>query len=90
MFELTDEHYQPKKMVVAKITYMVDVNKDNIFIGQLEDFDLEDGTEEDYEDLKMSEEQVYNTVVNDLIETIYNSVKYNDVHNLIDVEFIDV
>ena len=90
MFELTDEHYQPKKMVVAKITYMVDVNKDNIFIGQLEDFDLEDGTEEDYEDLKMSEEQVYNTVVNDLIETIYNSVKYNDVHNLIYVEFIDV
>ena len=90
MFELTDEHYEPKKMVVAKITYMVDVNKDNIFIGQLEDFDLEDGTEEDYEDLKMSEEQVYNTVVNDLIETIYNSVKYNDVHNLIDVEFIDV
>jgi len=90
MFELTDEHYQPKKMVVAKITYMVDVNKDNIFIGQLEDFDLEDGTEEDYEDLKMSEEQLYNTVVNDLIETIYNSVKYNDVHNLIDVEYIDV
>ena len=90
MFELTDEHYQPKKMVVAKITYMVDVNKDNIFIGQLEDFDLEDGTEEDYEDLKMSEEQLHNTVVNDLIETIYNSVKYNDVHNLIDVEFLDV
>jgi len=86
MLELTDEHYEPKKMVVAKITYMVDVNKDNVFLGQVEDFD---GEQDDYEDFKMTDEELIGAVARDLEEMIYNAVKYNDVYNMIDVEILD-
>ncbi len=86
MLELTDEHYETKRMVVARITYMVDVNKDNVFLGQVEDFD---GEQDDYEDFKMTDEELIGTVARDLEEMIYNAVKYNDVYNMIDVEILD-
>jgi N-methylhydantoinase A/oxoprolinase/acetone carboxylase beta subunit len=90
MFELTDEHYETKKMVSATITYMIDVNKDNAFISEVEDFDTEDGTEEDYEDLKRTDEELKNAAINELAEMIYNSVKYNDLENMITIEVHDV
>jgi Ran GTPase-activating protein (RanGAP) involved in mRNA processing and transport len=90
MLELTDEHYEPKKMVVARITYLIDVNKDNIFISEVEDFDTEDGTEEDYEDLKRTDEELERSAINELAEIIYNSVKYNDLAEMISVEFHNV
>jgi N-methylhydantoinase A/oxoprolinase/acetone carboxylase beta subunit len=90
MFELTDEHYETKKMVSATITYMIDVNKDNAFISEVEDFDTEDGTEEDYEDLKRTDEELKNAAISELAEMIYNSVKYNDLENMITIEVHDV
>lgn len=90
MFELTDEHYETKKMVSATITYMIDVNKDNAFITEVEDFDTEDGTEEDYEDLKRTDEELKNAAISELAEMIYNSVKYNDLENMITIEVHDV
>ena len=65
---------------------MVDVNKDNVFLGQVEDFD---GEQDDYEDFKMTDEELIGTVARDLEEMIYNAVKYNDVYNMIDVEILD-
>jgi len=90
MFELTDEHYETKKMVSATITYMIDVNKDNAFISEVEDFDTEDGTEEDYEYLKRTDEELKNAAISELAEMIYNSVKYNDLENMITIEVHDV
>ena len=90
MFELDDEHYETKKMVSATITYLIDVNKDNAFISEVEDFDTEDGTEEDYEDLKRTDEELKNAAISELAEMIYNSVKYNDLENMITIEVHDV
>jgi hypothetical protein len=87
MLELTDEHYETKRMVSATITYMIDVNKDNIFISEVEDFDTEDGTQEDYEELKRTDEELERSAINELAEIIYNSVKYNDLTDMISVEF---
>ena len=87
-FKLADELYETKKMVVATITYLIDVNKDNVFISEVEDFWGE--SQEDYDELKRTDEQLKNAAISELAEMIYNSVKYNDLADMISVEITDL
>ena len=87
-FTLADELYETKKMVVATITYMIDVNKDNVFISEVEDFWGE--SQEDYDELKRTDEELKNAAVSELAEMIYNSVKYNDLEDMVNVEVHEV
>jgi len=87
-FKLADELYDTKKMVVATITYLIDVNKDNVFISEVEDFWGE--SQEDYDELKRTDEQLKNAAISELAEMIYNSVKYNDLADMISVEITDL
>ena len=89
-FELPDELYETKKMVKATITYLIDVNKDNVFISEVEDFDPSWQTQEDYDELKRTDEQLENSATWELAEMIYNAVKYNDLENMVDVEIIEL
>jgi hypothetical protein len=86
MFETTEEHYETKKIVVATIRYAIEVNKDNVFISEVEDFDSSYQDESDYEDLKRTDEELLNAGVSELAEIIYNAVKYNDLEDMISVE----
>lgn len=87
-FTLADELYETKKMVVATITYLIDVNKDNVFISEVEDFWGE--SQEDYDELKRTDEELKNAAVSELAEMIYNSVKYNDLKDMVNVEVHEV
>jgi len=87
-FTLADELYETKKMVVATITYLIDVNKDNVFISEIEDFWGE--SQEDYDELKRTDEELKNAAVSELAEMIYNSVKYNDLADMVNVEVHEV
>ena len=87
-FELADELYEPKKIVKATITYLVEVNKDNVFISEVEDFWGE--SQEEYAELKRTDAQLENAAVSELAEMIYNSVKYNDLEDMMTVEIIDL
>ena len=87
-FTLADELYETKKMVVATITYLIDVNKDNVFISEVEDFWGE--SQEDYDELKRTDEELKNAAVSQLTEMIYNSVKYNDLEDMVNVEVHEV
>ena len=87
-FTLADELYETKKMVVATITYLIDVNKDNVFISEIEDFWGE--SQEDYDELKRTDEELKNAAVSELAEMIYNSVKYNDLEDMVNVEVHEV
>ncbi len=87
-FTLADELYETKKMVVATITYLIDVNKDNVFISEVEDFWGE--SQEDYDELKRTDEELKNAAVSQLAEMIYNSVKYNDLEDMVNVEVHEV
>lgn len=87
-FTLADELYETKKMVVATITYLIDVNKDNVFISEVEDFWGE--SQEDYDELKRTDEELKNAAVSQLAEMIYNSVKYNDLADMVNVEVHEV
>ena len=89
-FELPDELYQTKKMVKATITYLIDVNKDNVFISEVEDFDPSWQTQEDYDELKRTDEELENSATNELAEMIYHSIKYNDLSDMVEVEIIDL
>ena len=81
------EEHATKKMVVATITYLIDANKDNIVISELDDFDEEDGV---YEDLVRTDEQLKELAVYELSEMIYNSVKFNDLEQMIRVEIMEI
>jgi hypothetical protein len=87
-FTLADELYETKKMVTATITYLIDVNKDNVFISEVEDFWGE--SQEDYDELKRTDEELKNAAVNELAEMIYNSVKYNDLADMVTVEITEL
>ena len=89
MFELADELYEPKKMVVATIRYAIEVNKDNVFMSEVEDFDTSWQDENDYEDLKRTDAELENAAVSELAEIIYNSIKYNDLADMIEIEITD-
>ncbi len=89
-FTLADELYETKKMVVATITYLIDVNKDNVFISEIEDFDTSWQDADDYEELKRTDEELKNAAVSELAEMIYNSVKYNDLADMVNVEVHEV
>jgi len=90
MFDLADELYETKKMVTATITYIIDVNKDNVFISEVEDFDMSYETEQDYEDLKRTDEELKNAAISQLSEIIYNAVKYNEIEDMVTVEVHNV
>jgi hypothetical protein len=87
-FTLADELYETKKMITATITYAIDVNKDNVFISEVEDFWGE--SQEDYDELKRTDEELKNAAVSELAEMIYNSVKYNDLTDMITIEVHEV
>lgn len=89
MFELADELYEPKKMVVATIRYAIEVNKDNVFMTEVEDFDSSWQDADDYEELKRTDAELENAAVNELAEIIYNSIKYNDLADMIEIEITD-
>lgn len=89
-FELADELYEPKKIVKATITYLIEVNKDNVFISEIEDLDTSWQGQEEYDELKRTDEQLENAVVSELAEAIYNSVKYNDLEDMMTVEVIEL
>lgn len=89
-FTLADELYETKKMVVATITYLIDVNKDNVFISEIENFDTSWQGQEEYDELKRTDEELKNAAVNELAEMIYNSVKYNDLADMVNVEVHEV
>ncbi len=89
-FTLADELYETKKMVVATITYLIDVNKDNVFISEIEDFDTSWQGQEEYDELKRTDEELKNAAVSELAEMIYNSVKYNDLADMVNVEVHEV
>lgn len=86
-FELADELYEAKKIVKATITYLVEVNKDNVFISEVEDFDA---SWQDYDELKRTDVELENAAVSELAEMIYNSVKYNDLEDMMTVEVIEL
>jgi hypothetical protein len=83
-FTLADELYETKKMVTATITYSIDVNKDNVFISEVEDFWGE--SQEEYDELRRTDEELINAAGSELAEMIYNSVKYNDLADMISIE----
>ena len=89
-FELPDEVYETKKMVKATITYLIDVNKDNVFISEVEDFDPSWQTQEDYDELKRTDAELEYSATNELAEMIYHSIKYNDLSDMVEVEIIDL
>lgn len=89
MFELADELYEPKKMVVATIRYAIEVNKDNVFMTEVEDFDTSWQDVDDYEELKRTDAELENAAVSELAEIIYNSIKYNDLADMIEIEITD-
>lgn len=89
-FELADELYEPKRIVKATISYLIDVNKDNVFISEVEDFDASWQTQEDYDDLKRTDAQLEYSATSELQEIIYNAIKYNEVSDWIEVEIIDL
>ena len=89
MFELADELYEPKKMVVATIRYAIEVNKDNVFMTEVEDFDTSWQDADDYEELKRTDAELENAAANELAEIIYNSIKYNDLADMIEIEITD-
>ena len=89
-FELADELYEPKKIVKATITYLIEVNKDNVFISEIEDLDTSWQGQEEYDELKRTDVELENAVVSELAEAIYNSVKYNDLEDLMTVEVIEL
>ena len=89
-FELADELYEAKKIVKATISYFIEVNKDNVFISEVEDFDPSWQDQEEYDDLKRTDVELENSVANELAEMIYNSIKYNDLTDMMTVEVIDL
>ena len=89
-FELADELYEPKKIVKATITYLIEVNKDNVFISEIEDLDTSWQGQEEYDELKRTDVELENAVVSELAEAIYNSVKYNDLEDMMTVEVIEL
>ena len=89
-FELADELYEPKKIVKATITYLIEVNKDNVFISEVEDLDTSWQTQEDYDELKRTDAQLENSATDELSEIIYNAIKYNEVSDWIEVEIVDL
>ena len=89
MFDLADELYEPKKMVVATIRYAIEVNKDNVFMTEVEDFDSSWQDADDYEELKRTDAELENAAVSELAEIIYNSIKYNDLADMIEIEITD-
>lgn len=89
MPEITQEQYATKKMVVATITYLMDANKDNVLITELDDFDAGFNGEV-YEDLVRTDDQLKELAVYELSEMIYNSVKYNELADMISVEITEI
>ena len=89
-FELADELYETKKIVKATITYTIDVNKDNVFITEIEDFDTSWQTQEDYNDLKRTDIELRNSSIYELAEIIYNAVKYNNIEEQIALEITEL
>ena len=89
-FELPDELYETKKIVKATISYLIDVNKDNVFISEVEDFDPSWQTQEDYDELKRTDAQLESAATYELGEIIYNAIKYNEVSDWIEVEIINL
>ena len=89
-FELPDELYEVKKIVKATISYFIDVNKDNVFISEVEDFDPSWQTQEDYDELKRTDAELENSATYELQEIIYNAIKYNEVSDWIEVEIVEL
>jgi hypothetical protein len=89
-FKLADELYDTKKIVIATITYVIDVNKDNVFISEIEDFDTSWQDVDDYDELKRTDEELKNAAASELSEMIYNAVKYNDLADMISIEVNEV
>ena len=89
-FKLADELYDTKKIVIATITYVIDVNKDNVFISEIEDFDTSWQDVDDYDELKRTDEELKNAAASELAEMIYNAVKYNDLADMISIEVNEV
>lgn len=89
-FELPEELYEAKKIVKATVSYFIDVNKDNVFISEVEDFDPSWQTQEDYDELKRTDAQLEHAATYELGEMIYNAIKYNEVADMIEVEIIDL
>lgn len=50
---------------------------------------LEYDLEEDQELEPRTEEQIINSVRNELVEALYNSVKYNDLYQMVDVVLVN-
>jgi hypothetical protein len=50
---------------------------------------LEYNLEEDQELEPRTEEQIINSVRNELVEALYNSVKYNDLSQMVDVVLVN-
>ena len=55
--------------------------------GEVEDFDA---SWQDYDELKRTDVELENAAVSELAEMIYNSVKYNDLEDMMTVEIIDL
>jgi hypothetical protein len=89
-FKLADELYETKKIVIATITYVIDVNKDNVFMSEVEDFDTSWQDVDDYDELKRTDEELKNAAASELAEMIYNAVKYNDLADMISIEVNEV
>ena len=89
-FELPDELYEAKKIVKATISYFIEVNKDNVFMSEVEDFDPSWQTQEEYDELKRTDEELENSATNELAEMIYHSIKYNDLSDMVEVEIIEL
>lgn len=51
----------------------------------LESYELEDGEKPE----PRTEEDIINYVRNELVDALYNSVKYNDLYNMIDVVVVN-
>ena len=75
------------KVYRAQIIWDFEVDDDGYTESEREylDYELEDG-----ETLEpRSEEQIINYVRSELVEAIYNGVKYNDLYQMVDVVVVD-
>lgn len=71
----------------AQIIWDFEVDDDGYTEGEREylEWDLEEGEEPE----PRTEEQVINYVRSELVEALYNGVKYNDLYNMVDVVLVD-
>lgn len=75
------------KVYRAQIIWDFEVDDDGYTESEREylEYDLE----EDQELEPRTEEQIINSVRNELVEALYNSVKYNDLYQMVDVVLVN-